>query len=100
MAAKPNIRPIKTHTFRDRLFRMIWRRPAPKDEGQCDYDNRAISIHPNSDAKELLLTVIHESFHACFFDIDNGIVDDYERDLDRLLTRMGIEVSFNPKIKR
>ena len=40
------------------------------------------------------MTVLHEATHAAFFDLDETAVEEFERDLRRLLLRMKIEVSF------
>ena len=104
---------IKTHVFRGVTFRILWRRPKrtkdqPKsivNHGQCDFPTRKIWIAPEidgsePDALELLLTVIHESFHASFPDFDDECVDDWEKDAKRFLRRMGVVVTFNADEKK
>lgn len=103
---------IKTHTFRDRCFRLFWRRPARRSErglpalpknmeyhGDCHYDNRTMQLCPALDAEDLLIAVFHESVHACFPDLENSAVDEWDRDTHRLFRRMGLKVSFEPKAK-
>lgn len=95
---------IKTHSFRDRVFRIFWRRyRRAHDEipgqnfGYCDHretPHPKIHIYPNQPALELLLTVAHESLHACCPDIDDAVVQEYEDELGRLLRRMKVKVEF------
>lgn len=54
-------------------------------------------LNPDPDATELLATVIHEGIHACFFDLEEAAVIEAEGDIVRLLRRMGIQVTFEPK---
>lgn len=101
---------IKTHTFRDRLFRILWQRPRrrgsrglptlPKHleyHGDCDYTDRKMQLAPMLDAEDLLIAVFHESLHACFPDIENSAVDEWDSDVHRLLRRMGLKITFEPK---
>lgn len=90
---------IKTHTFRNKRFRMVWRGGKtyhgkcddPKDSGRC------ISVGINSDNLVTVGTVIHESIHAAFFDLDEAAVEAAERDIMRLFRRMGMKVTFDPR---
>lgn len=96
---------IRTHTFRDKLFHIFWRRwRLGPDEipgsnlGRCDHretPSPKMHVYPSKDDLELLGTAIHESLHACFSDLDNDAVAEFERDLLRLLKRMKIEVKFH-----
>jgi hypothetical protein len=102
---------IKTHTFRDRLFRILWRRPRRREKGlpplpknmeyhgDCHYGDRRMQLCPELDAEDLLIAAFHESIHACFPDLDNSAVDEWDRDCHRLLRRMGLKVTFEPKVK-
>lgn len=90
-------------------YRIEWRRPprprkgVPKYKqmyGDCDLQKRRIRIAPDTDPLELLFTMIHESWHACFPDLDDDSVDDWETCVQRLAKRMGLKVTFEPKKKR
>ncbi len=104
---RPAFTSLRTHTFRGRLYRLVWQRPKrdkklpPGQEyhGECSTEERRIMIHPDKDPLELMFTTVHESFHACFPDLDDHSVDQWEDDTKRLLKRMGIKVVFEPKIK-
>lgn len=104
---RPAFTSLHTHTFRGKNFRLVWQRPKrdkalpPEQEyhGECSHAKKRIMIHPDSDALELLLTTAHESIHACFPDLDDHSVDQWEDDAKRLLKRMGIKVAFEPKSK-
>lgn len=103
----PNFSHIKTHTIRDKSFRMVWKKPRntcpdPKKHtvGQCDNPNtpgKALWLWPGQDAEELLFTTFHECTHAAFPDIDEAAVTALEQDVARLLKRMGLKVAFDPK---
>lgn len=88
-------------------FRIHWQRPPrpkklPKSSemhGDCDLAKRRIRINPDPDHLELLFTTLHESLHACFFDLEDRVIDDWEADAKRLVKRMGIKVTFEPKTK-
>lgn len=94
--ARPNFSHLLTHSIRNRCFRLFWKRPSRKDEGSCDFHNRKLWIHPNSDHLETLGTTIHECLHAAFFDLEDSAVVKFEEDLVRLLRRMKIKVTFEP----
>lgn len=98
---------IRTHTIRDKSFRVVWRKPRntcpdPNMEnvGQCDRPEspgKELWLWPKQDAKDLVATVWHECTHGVLPDLDEGAVVAIERGAMKLLERMGIEVSFNPK---
>lgn len=103
----PDFSRILTHKIRGKLYRLVWRKPPntcpdpdKHDVGKCDNPRsagRELWLWPKQEAKEMLSTVIHECAHGAFFDMDEPAIDEFERDTMRLLTRMGIEVSFKPK---
>jgi hypothetical protein len=96
---------IRTHAFRDRMFHILWRRwRRSPDEipgsnvGRCDHRETPqpqMHVYPSKDDLELLIAVTHEAVHACFSDISNDAVDEFDSDYGRLLRRMGIEVKFH-----
>lgn len=99
---RPQFPRIKTHSIRDRLFKIFWRAPrrdkkCPKDVhyfGECSYADRRICIYPSTSGLELLDTVLEECFHGAFFDLEDAAVRETVRDIRRLLVRMGIQISF------
>lgn len=96
---------IRTHTIRDRNYRIIWRAPrrdkhCPKGEvyfGECDWSDRTINFRPSRQGLTLLDTVIEEGIHASFYDLEDVAVREAVRDIRRLLVRMGVEISFSGK---
>lgn len=102
---RPKFPHIKTHSFRDRQFKILWKAPrrdkqCPPDEtyfGECDYHGRVIQLFPSKSGLELLDTVLEEGIHAGHFDIEDSAVRETVRDIRRLLVRMGIQVSFTGK---
>lgn len=96
---------IRSHTIRDRKYRIIWEGPRrdeklPQDEmyyGECDWEKRTIHLRPSRQGLTLLDTVIEEGFHASFYDLEDSAVREAVRDIRRLLVRMGIEISFSGK---
>lgn len=106
----PDFTHIRTHTIRDKSFRLIWRKPRNScpdpnkhDVGQCDHPEspgKELWIWPKQDAIDLLATVFHECTHGVLPDLDENAVVAIERGAMRLLERMGIEVRFNPRRKR
>lgn len=104
---RPSFPHILTHAFRGRKFRILWKRPkktkkTPKNWeyfGEVDLEKRRMVIHPSKDPEELLGTIIHECFHAACYDVEDSVVDHFEQDTMRLLRRMGLTVTFEPKNK-
>jgi hypothetical protein len=95
---------LKTHTLRNKLYRLIWRRPPGKcpdtDKhyvGQCESPKdkgRELWLEPKQDAEDLLWTTVHESAHGCFWDLTEEAIEEFERDTRRLCRRMGLRISF------
>lgn len=103
----PDFRHIKTHVVRGRRFVVVWRRPRRSkqidDCGWCEKptkDGCRICIYPDPDPIDLLAIVLHELMHAGLYDICEGPITATENDIMRMLTRMGIKVSFHPKPKK
>lgn len=102
---RPKFPGIKTHSFRDRLYRIFWKAPRHDKKcptgsayfGECDFHGRTIHLFPSKSGLELLDTVLEEGIHAAFFDLEDSAVQEAVRDIRRLLTRMGIQVSFTGK---
>lgn len=93
---------IRTHRFRDKLWKILWRAPHPDKNlpsgheyfGDCDWEKSTLKIYPSEDGLELLDTVLEETFHACFYDLDDPSVREAVRDIIELLRRMKMRVSF------
>lgn len=100
---------IRTHRFRDRQYNLIWRLPKKtatcagcgqrthgnKDDGECDPPknvSKAIRIGPRLPEPVLMETAVHESLHACLWDIDEEAVSETARDITKLLRRMGFKL--------
>lgn len=97
---RPDFSKLKTHTIRGKSFRLHWRRPDPRSDGQCDHPTtqcKGLWIHPDKDGMELLDTVNHESTHGSFPDLDEASVQEHCQSFRRLLTRMGAKVIFEPR---
>jgi hypothetical protein len=102
---RPKFPHIKTHSFRDRLFKILWKAPrrdkkCPPSQayfGECDYHARVMQLYPTKSGLELLDTVLEEGIHASHFDLEDSAVRETVRDIRRLLVRMGIQVSFTGK---
>lgn len=103
----PNFSRLITHKIRGKAYKLVWRKPRNScldpekhDVGLCDYPSspgKELWLWPKQDFKDMLATVIHECTHGAFPDIEESAVEEFERDVMRLLTRMGIEGKFNPK---
>lgn len=101
---------IRTHTIRDKSFRLVWRKPRNTcpdpnmhDVGQCDRPTtpgKELWCWPKQDPIEILFTIVHECTHGAFPDLDEASVTALEDSTKRLVERMGIEVSFNPRKRR
>lgn len=79
---------------------MFWKRPRypkpPKGrvwEGQCKSDKKTMHVFPNKDDAEFMWNAIHESLHACFPDLDDHSVDQWEADAKRLVRRVGFKIT-------
>lgn len=100
---------IRSHRFRDRRYRIQWKLPRcmtncescgqrtepRKSDGQCDAPQSAgkvILIAPKLPEADLLETAIHESLHACLWDLEESAVSETARDTARLLRRMGFRL--------
>lgn len=102
---RPKFPHIKSHSFRERLFKIFWKSPRKDKQcppgqsyfGECDYHARTMQLFPSKSGLELLDTVLEEGIHACHFDIEDSAVRETVRDIRRLLVRMGIQISFTGK---
>lgn len=96
---------IKSHVFRGKRYRIVWR-PVSKAEkkqmktdalGYCEgppsATNKCITINPSISEFDLLRAAIDEGLHACLWDLDNEAVDEMSESISRFLWRMGFRDS-------
>lgn len=88
---------MKTHTFRGKRWRIHDTLPAehvPLDgwKGSCDgppgAPDREMVIPKGGDTLEDLITILHESHHACQWDCSEDCVHETSTDQARLLWRL------------
>jgi hypothetical protein len=81
---------IKSHTFRGQRWKIV---EAPPDlGGECQapfIKNREMCIPTLGHKVTELDTIIHESLHACCWDLDEEAVHESARDIARILWRLG-----------
>ncbi len=107
---------FKSHKFREQKFKMIWKRPRVTKQDVEEYrstsGNRKIKakdieisgkvrpnpkimwIAPNLPVEKLLETTIHESLHACYWDLDENAIDEGTKSIMGLFKKMGMKVTF------
>jgi hypothetical protein len=99
---KPRFPAIRSHVFREKKFKIKWRAPrnckdTPKGHnefGRYDPNKMELMIFPSSDPMELLDTVLDETTHANYPDLDNDSVREGVESTMSLLKRMGMKVTF------
>lgn len=93
---------IKSHDFRGKTWKIKWRAPrrlksTPPGHnlfGLADANTNTLTIFPSKDPWDLLDTVLDETTHANFFDLDNDAVREAVQAQVELLKRMGMKISF------
>ena len=83
---------VKSHVFRKRRYRVIWRKPDHDDDGLCDPPDRkgkCIFINPELRGWQLLQMLLHEGLHASQWDLAEAAVTEMAIDLTYLLHRCG-----------
>ena len=80
---------VRTHTFRGKRWRFLWETVRGNAVGYAERPGQTIQIDPRYCGRELLETIIHESLHACLWDLDEEAVTMTARDIARLLWRLG-----------
>lgn len=63
--------------------------------GLCDYDNKTLNIPYEGDTKEELGTIIHESLHAIYPDLNEEAIQDGEDALTNILWKLKWRKSFD-----
>ncbi len=94
---------VRSHRWRDKLWKIVWRRPKRKKNlskdlelwGQCDPNTNKIWLFcKHKDPYNLLSTIIDEATHACFWDLDDGAVESFSTDTINFLKRIGMKITF------
>jgi hypothetical protein len=102
---------LKTHIFNGHRFRISWRSPkrTKKEKRQKLYNYgsahlsapRQLSfsmdpkLHPA--VFDLFSTLLHESTHAAFPQLDEDSVLEFEKDFTQLIRRLKIKMEFSDK---
>lgn len=66
---------IKQINILGKEFKIIWKAPKNKENsGECDLDNKTITIDPNINDSEMKETLIHEIYHVFldYYDLENS----------------------------
>jgi hypothetical protein len=82
-------------TFRETDYHVIIKELA-EEWGLCNppwFRKPTMTINPFQTDYFLLVTLIHESLHACLWDIDEDAIDESSRSIADLLWRMGLRFS-------
>lgn len=86
-------KPVKNHTFRGKRYKISFQNVVKgKVLGLCDSPDgkgKTIRIKRDLDEQNELETIVHESLHACFWDIDEEAVHESAKDIASLLVRLG-----------
>ena len=80
------------HTFRGKRYKIELNCPYMHNDGEADAPfekGKEIKFARRLYDKELLETYIHESLHACFWDMSEESVDSAARDVAAFLWRLG-----------
>jgi len=86
---------MKTHTFNGKRFRIDIAGPI---DGICisgeqlPPQDREVILCRNLNTQGGLITVIHESLHACEWHIGEQRIDQISRDVGRFLWRLGYRI--------
>lgn len=80
------------HKFRDKRYTIKFI-PKLKDiDGLCDspkYKNPTIKIDADLTGVRELETLIHEFSHACYWDLDEAVIDQGSADIAKALFKLG-----------
>ena len=85
-------RAVKTHRIRGRRYHIRWDGKNKKVYGTADAPTKAhptITIYKYLKGRSLLYALLHESLHACFWDMDEEAVTEAATDISHLLWRLG-----------
>ena len=82
---------IKTHRFRGKPYKIIWDGDTGDAKGTEEYPNKnhpEIEIDSSQVGLSFLNTVIHESLHACQWDLSEEAICETANDISRLMWHM------------
>lgn len=87
---------IKSHTFRGKRWKIVWRKPPRTTKGDSDADcerpdstDKTIRINSKAAGLRELELELHEAAHASFWDWDEEAVEEAARDIAKFLWRIG-----------
>jgi len=96
------------HLFRGDKFRVLWKRAftgggkkSPRIEADGTTANckvvKVITIDPNLSERRLLKVLVDEGIHACNFDLDNEVVDQYSDAISSFIWKVGYRLPRIPE---
>ena len=89
-------RTVRSHVFRGRRLKILYGRLPKGDDGVCFDPNqpgKCIIMRPSLNGKRELETALHESLHACFWDLDcDGAIHPAAADIAKFLWRLGYRI--------
>lgn len=71
---------------------------SPNTDAEIDHEKNSVLFSPDLVGDKLLETVIHECCHMAFPYLDEDTVDNFGRDLSRVLSRLSAEIE--PPLRR
>lgn len=83
------MKPIKTHTFNGRKYKIDLLGPVDGLTDTFNLDDRHLAILADLKTKQGLITVIHESLHACNWRATEDVVDRVSTEIGGFLWRLG-----------
>jgi hypothetical protein len=96
------LRRVRSHTFRGKKYRIVVRAIPDKEEANGFTESpstkcKKMVIDPrckvHDSDRELLKTLLDESLHCVWFDIDNDVIDTVSRDIANFLYRAGYRMT-------
>ena len=95
---------IKSHIFRKKRYKIVWRRISSAEKKKMKVDaiascdspgtkGKQITIDPTISGRDLLRSAMDEGIHACVWDFDNQAVDEMAESISRFLWRIGYRIS-------
>lgn len=86
-----------TASFRGKRYEIIWEKLGrEKSLAQCDEPTapqKEIRLDPRQFGQNLLDSLVHESLHACLWDLREEAVIEISSDIARFLWRMGCRIT-------
>lgn len=83
----------KTHIFRGKRYKVCFsKQKSSVIDGTCDAPdtkNKTICITKGLSPDKEMEIIIHESLHACLWDLDEVVIEETASDIAKLLIRFG-----------